>query len=43
MKQVRPWVLGDGPAARILKRRDKIVAHLEKLARERGEAVVFPF
>jgi len=43
MKQVRPWVLGDGTARAILKRRDKIVARLEKLARERGEAVVFPF
>jgi len=43
MKQVRPWVLGDGAARAILKRRDKIVARLETLARERGEAVVFPF
>jgi hypothetical protein len=43
MKQVRPWVLGDGTARAILKRRDKIVAQFEKLARERGEAVVFPF
>lgn len=43
MKQVRPWVLGDGTARAILKRRDKIVAQLEQLARERGEAVVFPF
>ena len=43
MKQVRPWVLGDGPIRAILKRRDKIVAKFETLARERGEAVVFPF
>jgi len=43
MKQVRPWVLGDGTARAILKRRDKIVAQFDKLARERGEAVVFPF
>ena len=43
MKRVRPWVLSDGNARAILKRRDKIVAHFEKLARERGEAVVFPF
>ncbi len=43
MKHVRPWVLGDGTARAILKRRDKIVAHFEKLAQERGEAVVFPF
>ena len=43
MKRVRPWVLGDGTARAILKRRDKIVAHFETLAREKGEAVVFPF
>ena len=43
MERVRPWVLGDGPVRDILKRRDKIVAHFEKLARERGEATVFPF
>jgi hypothetical protein len=43
MKQVRPWVLGDGAVRAILKRRDKIVARFETLARERGEAVVFPF
>jgi hypothetical protein len=43
MKHIRPWVLSDGQARDILKRRDKIVAHFEKLAQERGEAVVFPF
>jgi len=43
MKQVRPWVLSDGQARAILKRRDKIVAIFEKLAKERGEAAVFPF
>ena len=43
MKTVRPWVLGDGSVRDILKRRDKIVAHFEKLARKRGEAAVFPF
>jgi hypothetical protein len=43
MNAVRPWVLGDAPVRDILKRRDKIVAHFEKLARERGEAAVFPF
>ncbi len=43
MKQVRPWVLSDGQARAILKRRDKIVAHFEQAARERGEAAVFPF
>jgi len=43
IEHVRPWVLGGGPIRAILKRRDKIVAHFEQLARERGEAVVFPF
>lgn len=43
MKRVRPWVLGDGTIREILKRRDKIVARLGRLARERGEAQVFPF
>jgi hypothetical protein len=43
MKTVRPWVLGDGSVRDILKRRDKIVARFEKLARKRGEAAVFPF
>jgi hypothetical protein len=43
MKRVRPWVLGNGPVRDILKRRDKIVAHFERLARERGEAAVYPF
>jgi len=43
MKRIRPWVMGDGQVRGILKRRDKIVADFEKLARERGEAAVFPF
>jgi hypothetical protein len=43
MKQVRPWVFGDGPIRALLKRRDKIVARFEKLALERGESAVFPF
>lgn len=43
MKQVRPWLLDDGAARAILKRRDKIVKQLEKAARKKGEAVVFPF
>jgi hypothetical protein len=43
MKSIRPWVLSDGPARDILKRRDQIVAHFERLAREKGEAAVFPF
>jgi hypothetical protein len=43
MKRIRPWVLSDGSVRDILKRRDKIVAHFERLAQEKGEAVVFPF
>jgi hypothetical protein len=43
MERLRPWVLGDGNVRGILKRRDKMVARLEQLARERGEAAVFPF
>ena len=43
MKQVRPWVLGDGAIRAVLKRRDRIVARFEKLALERGESAVFPF
>ena len=42
MEHVRPWVSSDGEVRNILKRRDRIVAHLEQLARERGDAVVFP-
>ncbi len=43
MKSVRPWVLDDATIRGVLKRRDRIVAHFETLARERGEAAVFPF
>ena len=43
MKQVRPWLLDDGAARAILKRRDKIVKQFEKAARKKGEAAVFPF
>jgi hypothetical protein len=42
MKSVRPWVVNDGAIRDLLKRRDRIVAHLEELARQRGEAIVFP-
>jgi hypothetical protein len=38
-----PWVFGKGSIRDLLKRRDKIVQRLENLAKERGEAVVFPF
>ena len=43
MEHVRPWLTSDREVRDILKRRDKIVARFEALARERGEAVVFPF
>jgi hypothetical protein len=43
MARIRPWVLSDGNVRAILKRRDKIVAHFDRLAAERGEGVVFPF
>jgi hypothetical protein len=43
MMRVRPWLMSDGQAHDILKRRDKIVARLEREARKRGAAVVFPF
>jgi hypothetical protein len=43
MKAIRPWVLSDSQVRSILKRRDRIVAHFEQAARERGEAAVFPF
>jgi hypothetical protein len=43
MQRIRPWVLSDGQVRSILKRRDKIVAQLERLARERGETAVFDF
>jgi hypothetical protein len=43
MQHVRPWLMGDREVRGLLKRRDKIVARFEALARERGEAVVFPF
>jgi hypothetical protein len=41
--RVRPWLLSDGQMRGILKRRERIVAHFERIARERGEAAVFPF
>jgi plasmid stability protein len=42
MERVRPWLMSDGQARDILKRRDKIVKRLEQEARKRGEAAVFP-
>jgi hypothetical protein len=43
MEHIRPLVLSDSQVRAILKRRDKIVAHFEQLAQQRGEAAVFPF
>ena len=43
MRELKPWVLTGGSVRDILKRRDKIVAQFESLAREKGEAAVFPF
>jgi hypothetical protein len=43
MKHVRPWLMSDGQARDILKRRDKIVKKFADLAKKRGEAAVFPF
>lgn len=42
-ERLGPWVFGKGTIRDLLKRRDKIVAKLETLARERGERAVFPF
>jgi hypothetical protein len=43
METLKPWVLTGGVVRDILKRRDKIVARFDALAREKGEAAVFPF
>jgi hypothetical protein len=43
MTQIRPWLMSDGQAREILKRRDKMVKKLTDAARKRGEAAVFPF
>jgi hypothetical protein len=43
MERLKPWVLGKGDVRSLLKRRDRIVARFEALAREKGEAAVFPF
>ncbi len=43
MRELKPWLLTGGSVRDILKRRDKIVAQFERLAREKGEAAVFPF
>ncbi len=43
MREIKPWVLTGGSVRDILKRRDKIIAHFDRLAQEKGEAAVFPF
>jgi hypothetical protein len=42
-KHVRPWVMSEGEIRGLLRRRDKIVARFEALAKEKGEAEVFPW
>jgi hypothetical protein len=41
-EQLKPWLFGKGSVKDLLKRRDKIVEKLEKLAQERGGDTVFP-
>ena len=41
-ERLKPWLFGNGSVKDLLKRRDKIVEKLERLATERGEAAVFP-
>jgi hypothetical protein len=43
MRELKPWVLTAGNVRDILKRRDKIVAHFDELARQTSPAQVFPF
>ncbi len=40
MARLKPWVMSAGKVRDILKRRDKIVVHFEKLIGDRGESVV---
>jgi hypothetical protein len=42
-RELKPWVLTTGTLKDLLKRRDKIVAHFDELARRKTEAEVFPF
>jgi hypothetical protein len=42
-RELKPWVLTTGTLKDLLKRRDKIVAHFDELARKKTEAEVFPF
>jgi len=41
--ELKPWVLGMGEIRDLLKRRDKIIEQFDRLAKEKGEAAVFPF
>jgi hypothetical protein len=41
MARLKPWVLGEGTVRGLFKRRDKIVARFEALAKELGESAVF--
>jgi len=43
MRELKPWVLTGGTLRDLLKRRDKIVAQFDELARKKSEAAVFPF
>ena len=42
-RELKPWVLTGGTLRDLLKRRDKIVAHFDELARQKSDAAVFPF
>lgn len=42
-RELKPWVLTTGTLKDLLKRRDKIVAHFDELARKKTEPEVFPF
>jgi hypothetical protein len=42
-RELKPWVLTTGTLKDLLKRRDKIVARFDELARSKSEAEVFPF
>ncbi len=41
-EHLKPWLFGQGSVKDLLERRNQIVGKLEALARERGEAAVFP-
>ncbi len=43
MRELKPWVLTGGNVKDVLKRRDKIVARFDELARQTSPTQVFPF